>query len=194
MTHSTGVGKPSFEVSALLVLAFFLVWFSLFSTSLQDHLLSLQALCSAWEEGSPCQLSVGLPGLGASSSSSKEWCLSWGVGSSDAITGMWCASVKWLKTNAVTNGTIAVWLTETLKLESIKASGGSTQKALASWAVSKGVSIKTILEARDWAHMSTTYRHYIQVLTWGYGTENCRANLRQCSRSPEVKKEVSVTW
>ena len=37
---NTGVGKPSFEVSALLVLAFLLVWFSLFSTSsLWDHLL-----------------------------------------------------------------------------------------------------------------------------------------------------------
>ena len=33
---------------------------------------------------------------------------------------------------AVTNGTIATWLTETLKLVSIKASGGSTQKASAS--------------------------------------------------------------
>ena len=50
---------------------------------------------------------------------------------------------------AVTNGTIATWLTETLKLASIKASDGLTQKASASWAASKGVSIKTILEAGD---------------------------------------------
>ena len=65
---------------------------------------------------------------------------------------------------AVTNGTIATWLTETLKLASIKASGGLTRKASASWAASKGVSIKTILEARDWAHASTAYRHYIKCL------------------------------
>ena len=65
---------------------------------------------------------------------------------------------------AVTNGTIATWLTETLKLANIKASGGSTRKASASWAASKGVSIKTILEAGDWAHASTAYRHYIKCL------------------------------
>ena len=42
--RNTGVAEPSFEVSALLVLAFILLWFSLFSTfSLWDHLLSLQA-------------------------------------------------------------------------------------------------------------------------------------------------------
>ena len=64
----------------------------------------------------------------------------------------------------VTNGTIATWLTETLKLASIKASGGSTRKASASWAASKGVSIKTILEAGDWVHASTAYRHYIKCL------------------------------
>ena len=64
----------------------------------------------------------------------------------------------------VTNGTIATWLTETLKLASIKALGGSTRKALASWAASKGVLIKTILEAGDWAHASTTYCHYIKYL------------------------------
>ena len=62
------------------------------------------------------------------------------------------------------NGTIATWLTETLKLASIKASGGSTRKASASWAASKGVLIKTILEAGDWAHASTAYRHYIKCL------------------------------
>ena len=67
-------------------------------------------------------------------------------------------------TITVTNGTIATWLTETLKLASIKALGGLTQKALASWAVSKGVSIKTILEAGEWAHTSTAYRHYIKCL------------------------------
>ena len=49
----------------------------------------------------------------------------------------------------VTNSTIATWLTETLKLASIKASGGLTRKASASWAASKGISIKTILEAGD---------------------------------------------
>ena len=65
---------------------------------------------------------------------------------------------------AVTNGTIATWLTETLKLANIKALGGSTRKASASWAASKGVSIKTILEAGDWAHASTAYRHYIKCL------------------------------
>ena len=65
---------------------------------------------------------------------------------------------------AVTNGTIATWLTETLKLASIKASGGLTRKASASWAASKGVSIKTILEAGNWAHTSTTYCHYIKCL------------------------------
>ena len=37
-------------------------------------------------------------------------------------------------------------------------------EASASWAASKGASIKTILEAGDWAHASTTYRHYIKCL------------------------------
>ena len=64
----------------------------------------------------------------------------------------------------VTNSTIATWLTETLKLASIKALGGSTWKASASWAASKGVLIQTILEAGDWAHVSTTYHHYIKCL------------------------------
>ena len=64
----------------------------------------------------------------------------------------------------VTNGTIATWLTETLKLANIKASGGSTRKASASWVASKGVLIKTILEAGDLAHASTAYRHYIKCL------------------------------
>ena len=49
----------------------------------------------------------------------------------------------------------------------IKASGGSTRKASASWAASKGVSIKTILDAGDWAHTSTAYRHYIKCLPEG---------------------------
>ena len=43
-------------------------------------------------------------------------------------------------------------------------SGGSTQKASASWVASKGVLIKTILEAGDLAHASTAYRHYIKCL------------------------------
>ena len=157
--------------------------FSLGLILLVLHLLTGPLIVSAslklsTEEGSACQQSVGLPGLGASSSSANDWWLSQGVSSSNAITGMWCASVEWLKPNAVTNGTITTWLTETLKLASIKALGGLTQKALASWAASKGVSIKPILEARDWAHVSTTYCHYIQLLTWGCGTENCWANLR----------------
>ena len=65
---------------------------------------------------------------------------------------------------AVTNGTIATWLTKILKLASIKASGGLTQKASASWTASKGVSIKTISEAGDWAYASTAYHHYIKCL------------------------------
>ena len=65
---------------------------------------------------------------------------------------------------AVINGTIATWLTETLKLASIKASGGSTLKALASWVASKVVLIKTILETGDWAHTSTVYLYYIKCL------------------------------
>ena len=65
---------------------------------------------------------------------------------------------------AVTNGTIVTWLMETLKLASIKASGGSTWKASASWVASKGVSIKMILKAGDWAHASTAYHHYIKCL------------------------------
>ena len=64
---NTGVGEPSYQILALpfLVLAFLLV-FSFSTSSLWDHLLASQ------HGKSPCHLSVGLPGLGASSSSSEE--------------------------------------------------------------------------------------------------------------------------
>ena len=65
---------------------------------------------------------------------------------------------------AVSNGTIGSWLKETLTLAKIRASGGSTRKAAATYTASQGASIRTIMEADDWAHTSTMYGHYIRWL------------------------------
>ena len=65
---------------------------------------------------------------------------------------------------AVSNGTIATLLKEALTLANIRALGGSTRKADATNAASQGASIRTIMEAGDWAHISTMYGHYIRCL------------------------------
>ena len=68
---------------------------------------------------------------------------------------------------AVSSGTTASWLKETLTIANIRASEGSTRKAAATYATSQGVSIMTIMEAGDWAHSSTMYGHYIRCLPRG---------------------------
>ena len=65
---------------------------------------------------------------------------------------------------AVSIGTIASWLKETLNLANIRASGGSTRKAAVTYVASQGASIRTTKEDADWAHTSTMYRHYIRYL------------------------------
>ena len=51
---------------------------------------------------------------------------------------------------AVFNGIIASWHKETLTLTNMRASGGSTRKAAATYVASQGTSIRTIMEAGDW--------------------------------------------
>ena len=65
---------------------------------------------------------------------------------------------------AVSNGRVASWFKETLTLANIRASRGSTRKAAATYAASQRTSIKTIMQAGDWAHTSTIYGHYIRCL------------------------------
>ena len=65
---------------------------------------------------------------------------------------------------AILNTTIANWLKETLILANIRATEGSTRNAVVSYAASQGASINTIIEAGDWAHISTMYGHYIKCL------------------------------
>ena len=48
---------------------------------------------------------------------------------------------------AVFNGTIAIWLKETLTQANIRASGVSTKKATATYPAFQGASIRTILNA-----------------------------------------------
>ena len=62
---------------------------------------------------------------------------------------------------AVSNGTIASSFKEILTLANIRASKGSTRKAAATYVVSQGASIRTIMEAGNWAHISMMYGHYI---------------------------------
>ena len=61
-------------------------------------------------------------------------------------------------------GTIASWLKQTLTLANIRASGGSTRKATATYVYSQGAFIRTIMEAGYLAHTSTMYGHYIRCL------------------------------
>ena len=65
---------------------------------------------------------------------------------------------------AVSNATVANWLKETSPLTNIRASGESTRKTATSYATSQGASIRTIMEAGDWDHISTIYGHYIRCL------------------------------
>ena len=65
---------------------------------------------------------------------------------------------------AVFNGTIASWLKETLNPANIRALGGSTRKAAATYTASQRASFRTIMKAGDWAHTSTMYGHYIRCL------------------------------
>ena len=65
---------------------------------------------------------------------------------------------------AVSNGTVASWLKETLNLANITVSGGSTRKVAATYGASQGASIRTIMEACDWAHTSMMHGHYIRSL------------------------------
>ena len=65
---------------------------------------------------------------------------------------------------AASNSTMASWLGVTLTLANIRASRGSTRKAAANYAASQGASIRTIMEAGDWAHTSMMYGHYIRFL------------------------------
>ena len=53
------------------------------------------------------------------------------------------------------NAMIAKCLEKTLTLANIRASGGSTRKAVIFYPVSQGASIKTIMEAGDWVDTST---------------------------------------
>ena len=66
---------------------------------------------------------------------------------------------------AVSNVTIARWLKESLTLANIRASGGSTRKAAATYVASQRASIRIIMEADDWAYTSTMYGHYIGCLS-----------------------------
>ena len=66
---------------------------------------------------------------------------------------------------AVSNGTIAIWLKETLTLANIRVSGGTTRKAPAIYKASQGASIRTIMEAGDCTHTSMMYGHYIRCLS-----------------------------
>ena len=63
---------------------------------------------------------------------------------------------------AVSIGTIASWLKETLTLANIRASGESTRKAVATYVTSQGAFIKTTMEVGDWAHPSMMYGHCIR--------------------------------
>ena len=64
----------------------------------------------------------------------------------------------------VSSGLIASWLKETLTLANIRASGGSKRKATVTYVGSQRASVRTIMEASDWAHTSTMYGHYIRCL------------------------------
>ena len=65
---------------------------------------------------------------------------------------------------AISSGTIAIWLKDTLILANMRASGGSTRKAAATCEDSQGASLRTIMETCDWAHTSIMYGHYIRCL------------------------------
>ena len=65
---------------------------------------------------------------------------------------------------AVSNGTVASWLKETLTLANIWASGGSTRKAAVHNAASQGNPIRTIMEHGDWTHTLMMYGYYIRFL------------------------------
>ena len=80
---------------------------------------------------------------------------------------------------AVSNGTIASWLKETLTLGNIRASGGSTRKAAATYVDSQGASIWAIMEPSDWAHTFMMYGQYIRCLP----REVVVRNLQQTSDS-----------
>ena len=66
--------------------------------------------------------------------------------------------------SAIPSARIASHLKETLTLANIRTPEGSTRKAATSYAANQGASIKTIIEAGDWAHTSTMYGLYIKCL------------------------------
>ena len=86
---------------------------------------------------------------------------------------------------AISNATFVCSIKKTLTLANIMASGVSTRKITASYAVSQGASIKTIMEQGDWAHTSTMYGHSTRCLP----TEVLARIIKQISGSIQ---EVSM--
>ena len=63
--------------------------------------------------------------------------------------------------------TLASWLQEVIEQAGIQASGGTTRKASATFAITAGASIAAVMEAGDWAQASTAFKHYIKDLPAG---------------------------
>jgi hypothetical protein len=58
-------------------------------------------------------------------------------------------------------------LQEVIEQAGIQASGGTTQKASATFAITAGASITAVMEAGDWVQASTAFKHYIKDLPAG---------------------------
>ena len=65
---------------------------------------------------------------------------------------------------AVTSVTIAKWLAMVISLSGQTGTGGSVRSVSSSQAVARGANIETILEAGDWARVSTFRRFYYRAV------------------------------
>ena len=63
---------------------------------------------------------------------------------------------------AVSVPTITRWLKKTIALSGQSGSGGSTRAASSSEAIMNGASLKAVLEAGDWARVSTFRNFYFK--------------------------------
>ena len=69
---------------------------------------------------------------------------------------------------AATTATITRWIAQVIGLSGQKGSGGSVRSGSSSYALSKGASIGTVLEAGDWSRISTFKKHYYKPVPLSY--------------------------
>ena len=97
----------------------------------------------------------------------------------------------------VSKDTIAHWPKKTLTLANVRAPGGSIRKAAATHAACQGVSIRTIMEADEWAYTSMMDEHYIIGLPRGVLArilEQTSASIQEVNMVKNSYRQPTLGW